>query len=333
MPYCTDEFRFQGVLGRPVSVRDDASLPLVPVRVDDGPVRWVVLDVGAPITVVRIEAPDEGHEVGARLSLLDSRSVLDAPDDSSTHVTRMVFVDAAIWDHDFDASALTTAADVQGVLGADLLGRFALELRLDPAERSITFYDAIAGSQAELTADGWAVYPDAFKGGGRSEAGCEGSVAGRRLVVDACVFPFGGGSGVDATFAVTTRVVGLRVGAEAATRVPGRVGSLAVVGDSDELLGPCEELARREESGRGAAAIRVDGDFTVAAIADSDPALVSVRTEVASSSSRIDGFLGTVFFESVRARLDTPGDRLLLRCEDPPEDVEPTCETMPRAGR
>jgi len=327
-PRCGDEFRFRGVLGQPIPVRDDASLPLLPVRIDDRPIRWALLDIGSPITVMRLEAPESPREGEATVAVLDTRSVLD---EAMEDITRMAFPGASVYDYAWDGTALGTATTVDGVLGGDLLGRFALEMRLGIEEPSITFFDTVAGEDSELSADGWAVFPSAYKGGGRTDAGCEPALRGRRLVVDACVFPADGGPGVDASLAVTTSVVDLTLGEESATRLPSPVARLAIVADSEELLGPCEELARREQSGEGAAAVRADGDFAVETLLDSNLGLVAARAEVANSTPGIDGFLGTAFLEALRVRLDYPGARLLARCEEAPDDAPPTCLTLPRS--
>jgi hypothetical protein len=300
---CADEFRFRGVLGQPIPLRADHPLPLVPIRLDGGEQRWAVVDIGSPVTVARLTGPARAEETVATIAVLDA----DTPT-----VTRLEFPDHTVYDYAFHGAALGTDAKVDGALGTDLWGRFALEIRL--SRPSITLFDSVAGTDAELAADGWAVFPGVYKGGGRTEAGCTPPLPGRRLVVDACALD-DQGAGTDLTLAVSTGLVDLTVGEAAAARLPQRIARLAIVGDTNGQRGPCEEYAWREHGHAGAPAVWVDGDFAVVATPDSDPALVSARAEVGGSTPGIDGFVGTAFLRTLRLRLDYPGARLLMRCE------------------
>ena len=151
-------------------------------------------------------------------------------------------------------------------------------------------------------------------------------------MLDACLFSGDDDPGIDATLAVTTAMVDLTVGETAAARLPDRAVRIALASNTQDALGPCEELARREQSGAGAAAVWSRGDFPVATVADSDPGLVAARAEVANSAPGIDGFVGTALLQAFRVRLDYPGARLLVRCEDAPPDTQPTCATFPRVA-
>lgn len=320
-PCCADEFHFRGVLGQPIPLHEDNSVPLVPVRIDDGEQRWALLDIGTSVTFMRLAAPATAVARMATVAVLDAESVLVGDDPP---ITRLEFPDHRLYDYDWDDSRLATQLPLDGIVGTDLLGRFAIELRL--GKRTFTAFDSVPSSNVELAEDGWAVLSGVYQGGGRTQTGCDAPLLpARRLVVDACVFDQADGPGRDVTLAVTTGFVDLTVGTAAAARLPERVVRVGVTADSDSDLGPCEELARRIDGDPGAAVAWVDGDFPLVSIPDTAPALIAARAEVAGATAGLDGFLGTALLRSFRLRLDYPGDRLLLRCED----SSAGCQTRP----
>lgn len=300
---------------------------MVPVRVEDQAWRWTLLDLGSPVTLVPIDASTTPGTQSAPLESIATVAILEADSvaaEPADVVTRFEFQDQLVYGYEGGTLPLGTAEPVAGLLGTDLLGRFALELRM--GSKSLTLFDTIDGTNAELALDGWAVFTSVLKGGGRTESGCASPLPGRRLVVRACAFEEGDQVGTDLTLAVATNVVNLTIGGEAGAPRFESLARLAIVGDSDDELGPCEEVIERLEGRAGAATVWVDGDIAVDGIADSDPGLIAARAEVGNSTDGLDGFLGTAMLAQLRVRVDYPSRRLLLRCE-----AEGTCHTAPRS--
>jgi hypothetical protein len=235
----------------------------------------VVVDTAAPVTLLPL-----GADSTAR-ALVDGRLVrADRPS-----VTRLILGGISVFNGDVLAAdpatqrvGLGTTTEVRGVLGVDVLGRFAVRFEYGDPSPAITLFPNNPLTDEELENAGQAVFRAAPAGGGLFfvDEGPRGtsrvSIGATRVVLQACVEPGrlddpDGCPGTDMTFVVGTGFGPVVLTDEAVQRLRGAapashdgtlaqlgltvpaspmaLSELVIVDDRDPALGPCGELAVR----------------------------------------------------------------------------------------
>lgn len=140
---CND-FRFEGFLGRdrPIPLILDQDILFADVSFRDQPPVRVALDTASPITTVAPETAGSSAVSGR------TRGDLRVYRGGDTSVTRFIFRNVEIYELPVEPVGLDQSIAIDGLLGVDLLSRFAVHLRWHPTTVTDAGSSAALGSLA-----------------------------------------------------------------------------------------------------------------------------------------------------------------------------------------
>ncbi|MEK6607915.1 MAG: hypothetical protein AABZ30_09665 [Myxococcota bacterium] len=185
LPRCAEQQTFLGVLGRSMGVDTETGLPITPARADEHELGRVALDVGSAVTLLEL-AGEAGDPRTVDLRILEERSA--ASTDGDATIVRMLFpaADVRVAAQGSLRLGAGDGVPIDGVIGADLLSRFAISF--DLARGRVTFLDEVPGTSSTLAqTDLLAVFAYRIRGGGNtSGSSCGENIPATRILLDAC---------------------------------------------------------------------------------------------------------------------------------------------------